>query len=97
MLPASTHLQVPDLVFISAIAGFIGARILHILDNPAQFMADPAAMVLTTGGFSIFGGLLILAAVLILSGFDRTIQTWLIRTFPNWESVLTGWEPEPAL
>ncbi|MET3924237.1 cytochrome c biogenesis CcdA family protein [Devosia sp. 2618] len=43
---------------------------------------------------SIFGALLILAAVLILTGFDRTIQTWLLINFPDWESVLTGWEPE---
>lgn len=46
---------------------------------------------------SVFGTLLILAAVAILTGFDRTVQTWLLRAFPNWESVLTGWEPEPAL
>jgi len=45
---------------------------------------------------TIFGGLLILAAVFVLTGFDRTIQTWLLRTFPNWETSLVGWEPEPA-
>ena len=45
----------------------------------------------------VFGGLLILAALLILTGFDRTIQTWLLQTFPNWEFALTGWEPDPNL
>lgn len=40
----------------------------------------------------IFGGLLILAALLILTGLDRTIQTWLLVTFPGWEAALVGWE-----
>lgn len=42
----------------------------------------------------VFGLLLILAAVLILTGVDRTIQTWLLITFPEWEAALVGWEPE---
>jgi cytochrome c biogenesis protein CcdA len=46
---------------------------------------------------AIFGALLILAGVLILTGFDRTIQVWLLRTFPNWELSLVGWEPDPGL
>jgi cytochrome c-type biogenesis protein len=45
----------------------------------------------------IFGLLLILAALLILTGFDRTIQTWLLITFPHWESALVGWEPQTTL
>lgn len=45
----------------------------------------------------VFGLLLILAAVLILSGFDRAIQTWLLIAFPQWESVLVGWEPQTEL
>ena len=40
----------------------------------------------------IFGLLLVLAALLILTGLDRTIQVWLLTTFPSWESALTGWE-----
>jgi hypothetical protein len=45
----------------------------------------------------IFGVLLILAAMLILTGFDRTIQTWLLVTFPQWEGALVGWEPQTTL
>lgn len=41
----------------------------------------------------IFGVLLIVAATLILTGTDRTIQTWLLLQFPQWEQFLTGWEP----
>lgn len=46
---------------------------------------------------SVFGALLILAAILILTGWDRTIQTWLLVTFPHWESALVGWEPSTQL
>lgn len=42
----------------------------------------------------VFGVLLILAAVLILTGFDRTIQIWLLSAFPHWEEALVGWEPD---
>jgi phosphatidylglycerol:prolipoprotein diacylglycerol transferase len=56
-LPASTHLLVGDLVALSAVAGIVGARVFDILDNPALFLAHPAAVILTTGGFSIYGGI----------------------------------------
>lgn len=51
----------------------------------------------TTAIRLVFGALLILAAVLILTGFDRTIQTWLLINFPQWESALVGWEPQTEL
>jgi phosphatidylglycerol---prolipoprotein diacylglyceryl transferase len=56
-LPPSTHLLVADMVMFSAMAGLIGARVFHILDFPHQFLADPAAMIFTRGGFSIYGAL----------------------------------------
>jgi cytochrome c-type biogenesis protein len=40
----------------------------------------------------VFGLLLVLAALLILIGFDRAIQGWLLVHFPGWEAALTGWE-----
>lgn len=67
-LPPSTHSVVADLALISVIAGIVGARAFHVADHPAQFMADPAAMVFSRSGFSIYGGLCfgILAGVLFL-------------------------------
>jgi phosphatidylglycerol---prolipoprotein diacylglyceryl transferase len=61
-LPPSTHLVLADVVFVAALAGFAGARLFHILDNPSQFMANPMAMVFSRAGFSIYGGLLAGAA-----------------------------------
>jgi phosphatidylglycerol:prolipoprotein diacylglycerol transferase len=67
-LPLAAHTLVADLVGVSTLAGLIGARVFHILDYPAQFRADPAAMIFTRSGFSIFGGICfgIIAAVILL-------------------------------
>jgi phosphatidylglycerol---prolipoprotein diacylglyceryl transferase len=67
-LPPSTHSLVGDLAVVSAAAGLVGARVFDILDHPAAFWADPAAMILTRSGFSIYGGLCfgIAAGVLFL-------------------------------
>lgn len=43
---------------------------------------------------TIFGLLLAVAGLLILSGLDRQIQIWLLQAFPAWDHLLTGWEPE---
>lgn len=56
-LPRSTSPIVADLSVVSVIAGFVGARVFHILDHWSQFVADPASMIFARAGFSIFGGL----------------------------------------
>lgn len=42
---------------IAAIAGIIGARLFHILEYPADFIADPFGMLFSRGGFTFYGGL----------------------------------------
>lgn len=42
----------------------------------------------------IFGLLLILTALAIVTGADRRIQAQLLTTFPAWERALVGWEPK---
>lgn len=39
-----------------------------------------------------FGLILIASALAILTGWDRSLQSWLLDQFPAWESALTGWE-----
>lgn len=50
---------------IAAIAGIIGARIFHILEYPADFVADPMGMLFSRGGFTFYGGLAFGAAGVI--------------------------------
>ncbi len=40
----------------------------------------------------VFGALLVVVGIFLLTGFDRTIQLWLFDLFPGWEEALTGWE-----
>jgi phosphatidylglycerol:prolipoprotein diacylglycerol transferase len=67
-LPPSTNAIVGDLAVVSVMAGMVGARVFYIFDHPSEFIDDPASMIFTRAGFSIFGGLCfgILAGALFL-------------------------------
>jgi phosphatidylglycerol:prolipoprotein diacylglycerol transferase len=84
-LPASTHSMVGDLAIICAIAGLVGARVFHIVDYSAQFVADPAAMIFSRAGFSIYGGLLfgVTAGVVLLKRRAVPIAPMLDATAPS--------------
>lgn len=56
--PAGAHLMVADMALVAALAGIAGAKVFHALDNASDFIANPAAMIFSRGGFSIYGGLL---------------------------------------
>jgi phosphatidylglycerol---prolipoprotein diacylglyceryl transferase len=56
-LPPSTRAILGDLVLICALAGLVGARIFAIADYPEELIRDPAAMIFSRSGFSIYGGL----------------------------------------
>ena len=38
---------------IAFFAGLVGARLFHLLEYPREFLADPMAMLLSRGGFTI--------------------------------------------
>jgi threonine/homoserine/homoserine lactone efflux protein len=44
----------------------------------------------------IFGGVLVLTGLAIWLGWDRSVQIMLLDWFPQWEALLTGWEPRPG-
>jgi phosphatidylglycerol:prolipoprotein diacylglycerol transferase len=82
--PASTHSIVGDLALVCALAGIVGARVFHIFDYSEQFMADPAAMIFSRAGFSIYGGLLfgVLAGAAFLKRRAVPIAPMLDATAP---------------
>ena len=55
----ATHELVSDLAVICAIFGIIGARLFHLLEYPREFIQNPAAMIFSRDGFSIYGGLIV--------------------------------------
>jgi phosphatidylglycerol---prolipoprotein diacylglyceryl transferase len=61
-LPAGTHRIVSDLAAVTLLAGIIGARLFDVFDHLPEFAADPAALIFSRRGFSIYGGLIFGAA-----------------------------------
>lgn len=54
-----------NFVMLAALAGIIGAKIFHNLENIDEFMSDPIGSLLSFSGLTFFGGLIVAAIVLI--------------------------------
>ncbi|MFA6259874.1 MAG: prolipoprotein diacylglyceryl transferase family protein [Bacteroidia bacterium] len=50
-----------NVVFIAAIAGLLGAKIFHNLENLDEFMKDPIGSLLSFSGLTFYGGLIVAA------------------------------------
>lgn len=50
---------VGNMTFIAAVAGILGAKIFHNLENINEFMRDPIDALLSFSGLSILGGLIV--------------------------------------
>jgi phosphatidylglycerol:prolipoprotein diacylglycerol transferase len=46
------------LISFPCLAGFVGAKLYHSLESPAEFFADPVHLLFSPYGFAWFGGLL---------------------------------------
>jgi phosphatidylglycerol:prolipoprotein diacylglycerol transferase len=46
------------LISFPCLAGFVGAKLYHLLESPADFFADPVHLLFSPYGFAWFGGLL---------------------------------------
>ena len=46
------------LISFPCLAGFVGAKLYHLLESPAEFFADPLHLLFSPYGFAWFGGLL---------------------------------------
>jgi phosphatidylglycerol:prolipoprotein diacylglycerol transferase len=45
-----------DLHFLAIFGGLVGSRLMFIIENFKEFLADPISMIITTTGFSVLGG-----------------------------------------
>ncbi len=59
------HQRVPDFTVMAAIAGLIGAKIFHNLENWNDFVANPVEALLSFSGLTFYGGLIVAAIVII--------------------------------
>jgi phosphatidylglycerol:prolipoprotein diacylglycerol transferase len=46
------------LISFPCVAGFVGAKLYHLLESPTEFFADPLHLLFSPYGFAWFGGLL---------------------------------------
>ena len=75
------HGKDPDLAYTLLIAiipsAIIGAKIFHIFDNISEFFKDPAGMIFSGAGLSVYGGFLLsfaVAAVIIRKNGERILN-----------------------
>ena len=75
------HGKDPDLAYKLLIAiipsAIIGAKIFHIFDNITEFIKDPAAMIFSGAGLSVYGGFLlsfIVAAIMIRKSNEKILN-----------------------
>ena len=48
-----------NVCIVGFLTGLLGARLFHLLEYPREFLANPAAMLFSRSGFTIFGGLIV--------------------------------------
>jgi phosphatidylglycerol:prolipoprotein diacylglycerol transferase len=75
---------VSDFAMIVLFAGIVGARIFHILEHSDQFLIDPASLIFTRSGLSIFGGLIFgtLAGIFCVRRWKLPVRPLLDATAP---------------
>lgn len=59
------HDRIMDIVFISAAAGFIGAKVFNALESWDSFVRNPIDSLISSGGFTFYGGLICAFAALL--------------------------------
>jgi phosphatidylglycerol---prolipoprotein diacylglyceryl transferase len=65
-----------QLVIISVIAGFIGARLLPIIVTPGTFIEAPLFILLSSGKFNFYGGFFAALTVAIICSARYRIKYW---------------------
>lgn len=70
------HQRVPDFTVLAAIAGLIGAKVFHNLENWGDFVQDPLGSLISFSGLTFYGGLIVAAIVIIRYAAKRQINTF---------------------
>jgi phosphatidylglycerol:prolipoprotein diacylglycerol transferase len=75
---------VSDFAMVVLFAGIVGARVFHILEHIDQFILDPASLIFTRSGLSIFGGLIFgtLAGIYCVRRWQLPVRPLLDATAP---------------
>ncbi len=78
------HQRVPDFTIMAAVAGLIGAKIFHNLENWGEFVSDPWGSIFSASGLTFYGGLILAAYVIIRYAHKKGI---------NWKHLIDSAGP----
>jgi len=84
------HTLVGDFTMVVLVAGILGARLFHILENGDMFLQDPWSMIFSRSGLSVFGGLIVgaLAGLVLLRRWRVRVRPFLDAIAPIYKSVM---------
>lgn len=74
MVMVMPHQRVPDFTVMAAVAGLLGAKIFHNLENWSDFVQDPVGALLSFSGLTFYGGLILAAIVIIRYAVQKGIN-----------------------
>jgi len=78
------HQRVPDFTIQAAVAGLIGAKVFHNLENWGEFVRDPWGSIFSASGLTFYGGLIVAAYVIIRYASKKKI---------NWKHLVDSAAP----
>lgn len=70
------HQRVPDIIVMAAVAGLLGAKIFHNLENWSDFAHDPIGALFSFSGLTFYGGLIVASYVIIRYAIKKNINVW---------------------
>lgn len=68
------HEWVGNMTLIAAVAGILGAKVFHNLENIHDFMADPIGALVSFSGLSIYGGLIVGGASVLIYASKKGLK-----------------------
>jgi phosphatidylglycerol:prolipoprotein diacylglycerol transferase len=96
-IASATSGEAETLVAAPCLAGFIGAKLYHLLETPSEFFADPLGLIFSPYGFAWFGGLLAgFATFAFVASRLVTRRTAEAKSF-SFLSILDAGSPAAAL
>ncbi|MFI5149558.1 MAG: prolipoprotein diacylglyceryl transferase [Bacteroidia bacterium] len=67
-VPYHPYEHVSNMTLIAAVAGLLGAKLFHILENLPDFMINPVGMIFSFSGLTMYGGLIVGGLAVIYYG-----------------------------
>ncbi len=72
------------IILVLVIAGIAGSKLYHVLESPAELLADPVGMLFSSYGFAWFGGFLggLIALIVMARHYKAPVLTFLDASSP---------------